>query len=263
MNAVRREVKFDGDLKSFFKHLQDDPRYYYTQPSELISGYRDLQKKINGLLPKMFDIAPKQTTRCVRSKRFAQKVRPARRICRLRPMGHGPDLLYQYLQPEGAADLRYGDAVAARGISRASLPGGSIAQEIESLPKFRRFNTYYVAYSEGWALYAESIGKELGLFTDLYQWYGRLSDEQLRAMRLVVDTGLHHKGWSRQQAIDYMLANSSMAESDVVSEVERYMSARVRHSGTRSASSRSVGCGARRKPRSDPGSTSRNSIASY
>ncbi len=99
----------------------------------------------------------------------------------------------------------------------------SIAQEVESLPKFRRFGTFYVAYSEGWALYAESIGKELGLFTDPYQWYGRLSDEQLRAMRLVVDTGLHNKGWTRQQAIDYMLANSSMAESDVVAEVERYI----------------------------------------
>ncbi len=101
---------------------------------------------------------------------------------------------------------------------------GAIAQEDKDLPAFRRFRTYYVAYGEGWALYAESLGKELGLFTDPYQWYGRLSDEQLRAMRLVVDTGLHHKGWSRQQAIDYMLANSSMAESDVVAEVERYIS---------------------------------------
>ena len=76
---------------------------------------------------------------------------------------------------------------------------------------------------EGWALYAESIGKELGLFTDPYQWYGRLSDEMLRAMRLVVDTGLHAKGWTREQAIDYMLDNSSMAESDVIAEVERYI----------------------------------------
>jgi uncharacterized protein (DUF885 family) len=94
---------------------------------------------------------------------------------------------------------------------------------VTSLPKFRRFATGYVAYSEGWALYAESIGKELGLFTDPYQWYGRLSDEQLRAMRLVVDTGLHHKGWTRQQAIDYMLVHSSMAESDVIAEVEHYI----------------------------------------
>jgi uncharacterized protein (DUF885 family) len=99
----------------------------------------------------------------------------------------------------------------------------SIAQEDQNLPKFRRFGSHYTAYVEGWALYAESLGKELGLFTDPYQWYGRLSDEQLRAMRLVVDTGLHAKGWSREQAIRYMLDNSSMAESDIVSEVERYI----------------------------------------
>jgi uncharacterized protein (DUF885 family) len=98
----------------------------------------------------------------------------------------------------------------------------AIQQELTELPRFRRFNGY-VAYSEGWALYAESIGKELGVFTDPYQWYGRLSDEMLRAMRLVVDTGLHAKGWSREQAIKYMLDNSSMAESDVTAEVERYI----------------------------------------
>ena len=91
------------------------------------------------------------------------------------------------------------------------------------LPRFRRFGGDYVAYVEGWALYAESIGKELGMFTDPYQYYGRLSDEMLRAMRLVVDTGLHTKGWTREQAIRYMLENSSMAASDATAEVERYI----------------------------------------
>jgi len=98
----------------------------------------------------------------------------------------------------------------------------SIQQEITGLPMFRRFGGYTV-YSEGWALYAESLGKELGLFTDPMMWYGRLVDEQLRAMRLVLDTGLHALGWTRQQSIDYMMANSSMPESDVVAEVERYI----------------------------------------
>jgi uncharacterized protein (DUF885 family) len=94
---------------------------------------------------------------------------------------------------------------------------------VEGLPLFRKFNGYTV-FSEGWALYAESLGKELGMFTDPYMWYGRLNDEQLRAMRLVVDTGLHAKDWSREKAIAYMLENSSMAESDAVAEVERYIS---------------------------------------
>jgi uncharacterized protein (DUF885 family) len=99
----------------------------------------------------------------------------------------------------------------------------SIQQELEDLPKFRRFGGDYTAFVEGWALYAEYLGKELGMFQDPYQWFGRLNDEQLRAMRLVVDTGLHAKGWSREQAIKYMLDNSTLAESDVVSEVERYI----------------------------------------
>ena len=99
----------------------------------------------------------------------------------------------------------------------------TIQQELEDLPKFRRFGGDYTAYTEGWALYAEYLGKELGLFTDPYQWFGRLNDEQLRAMRLVVDTGLHAKGWTREQAIQFMLDNSTLAESDVVSEVERYI----------------------------------------
>jgi uncharacterized protein (DUF885 family) len=99
----------------------------------------------------------------------------------------------------------------------------SIQQELEGVPRFRRFGGDYTAYVEGWALYAEYLGKELGLFKDPYQWFGRLNDEQLRAMRLVVDTGLHAKGWTREQAIKFMLDNSTLAESDVVSEVERYI----------------------------------------
>jgi uncharacterized protein (DUF885 family) len=97
-----------------------------------------------------------------------------------------------------------------------------LQQEVIGLPSFRKFGGYIV-FAEGWALYAESLGKDLGLFTDPLMWYGRLVDEQLRAMRLVVDTGLHAKGWSREKAIKFMLDNSSMAESDVTAEVERYI----------------------------------------
>ena len=96
----------------------------------------------------------------------------------------------------------------------------SLQNEVKGLPKIRQQN-FYTVYAEGWALYAESIGKELGLFTDPYQYYGKLNAELFRAMRLVVDTGIHYKGWSRDQAIKYMLNNSTMAESDVSSEVER------------------------------------------
>ncbi len=223
MDAVRREVNFAGDLKSFFKHLRDDPRHYHVKPDDLLAGYRDLQQKINRMLPSLFDIAPKADYEVREVESF--RAESAAGASYEPPSADGSRAGVFYIN---TFNLK---AQPVFGMETLSLheasPGHhfqvAIAQEITSLPKFRRFDTFYVAYVEGWALYAESIGKELGLFTDPYQWYGRLSDEQLRAMRLVVDTGLHHRGWTRQRAIDYMLANSSMAESDVVSEVERYI----------------------------------------
>lgn len=223
MEAVRREVKFEGDLKAFFQHLQNDPRYYYTKPQDLLDGYGELQKKINTLLPRLFDIAPKADYRVREVEAF--RAASAAGASYLPPSADGsrPGVFYINTFNLKAQPIFGMETLSLHEASPGHHFQISIAQEIESLPKFRRFGTFYVAYVEGWALYAESIGKELGLFTDPYQWYGRLSDEQLRAMRLVVDTGLHHKGWTRQQAIDYMLTNSSMAETDVISEVERYI----------------------------------------
>ena len=215
--------KFDGDLKAFFKHLQDDPRYYYQKPEDLLAGYRSLQTRINGLLPKLFDIAPKADYEVREVEAFRAESAAGASYQSPSPDGVRPGVFYVNTFNLNAQPIFGMETLSLHEASPGHHFQIAIAQEDTDLPKFRRFNTHYVAYVEGWALYAESLGKELGLFTDPYQWYGRLSDEQLRAMRLVVDTGLHAKGWSRQQAIDYMLANSSMAESDVVSEVERYI----------------------------------------
>ena len=223
MDAVRREVKFDGDLPAFFRHLQDDPRFYYTRPEELLGGFRDLQTKINGLLPRLFDIAPKADYRVQEVEAFRAASSEGATYMPPAADGSRPGIFYVNTYNLKAQPIFGMETLSLHEASPGHHFQISIAQEVTSLPKFRRFATGYVAYSEGWALYAESIGKELGLFTDPYQWYGRLSDEQLRAMRLVVDTGLHHKGWTRQQAIDYMLTHSSMAESDVIAEVERYI----------------------------------------
>lgn len=223
MEGVRREVKYDGDLKSFFKHLQDDPRYYYQRPEDLLAGYRSLQTRINGLLPKLFDIAPKADYEVREVEAFRAESAAGAQYDSPSEDGSRPGVFYVNTFNLNAQPIYGMETLSLHEASPGHHFQISIAQEDTSLPKFRRFNTNYVAFVEGWALYAESLGKELGLFTDPYQWYGRLSDEQLRAMRLVVDTGLHAKGWSRQRAIDYMLANSSMAESDVVSEVERYI----------------------------------------
>lgn len=222
MNAVREQVGFEGDLPAFFRHLQTDDRFYFKTPEEALQAYRDVQAKINPALPRLFDIFPKADYEVREVEAFRAESAAGASYMAGTPDGSRPGVFYL-----NTFNLRAQPNFLVETLSiHEASPGHhfqiSIQQELESLPDFRRFGGY-TAYMEGWALYAESLGKELGLFTDPYQWYGRLSDEQLRAMRLVVDTGLHHYGWTRQQAIDYMMQNSSMAESDVVAEVERYI----------------------------------------
>jgi len=222
MLAVKDQVGFKGDLDAFFKFLEEDPRFYFTNDRDLLSAYQEVKTRIDALLPKMFSDFPKADyeIRPVEAFRAASSAGGSYQA----PSADGkrPGIFYintfnLKAQPKfGMETLSLHEAAPGHHFQIA------IQQELTELPRFRRFNGY-VAYSEGWALYAESIGKELGVFTDPYQWYGRLSDEMLRAMRLVVDTGLHSKGWTREQAIKYMLDNSSMAESDVTAEVERYI----------------------------------------
>lgn len=223
MEGVRRQVGFQGDLKAFFKHLNDDPRYYFSKPEDLLAGYRELQKKINALTPKLFDIQPKADYEVREVEAFRAQSAAGASYQEPAADGSRPGVFYVNTFNLKAQPIFGMETLSLHEASPGHHFQIAIAQEDTTLPAFRRFGSHYTAYVEGWALYAESLGKELGLFTDPYQWYGRLSDEQLRAMRLVVDTGLHHKGWTREQAIRYMLDNSSMAESDVVSEVERYI----------------------------------------
>jgi uncharacterized protein (DUF885 family) len=223
MEGVRQQVGFQGDLKAFFKHLQDDPKFYFTKPADLLAGYRELQKKINGLTPKLFDVQPKADYEVREVEAFRAESAPGASYEQPAADGSRPGVFYVNTFNLKAQPIFGMETLSLHEASPGHHFQISIAQEDQDLPAFRRYGSHYTAYVEGWALYAESLGKELGLFTDPYQWYGRLSDEQLRAMRLVVDTGLHHKGWSREKAIQYMLDNSSMAESDVVSEVERYI----------------------------------------
>jgi len=222
MEKVKEEVGFKGDLHAFFEHLKTSDEFYYQDKESLLQGYRDLQKRINALLPNAFDIFPEQD--------YVVKEVPAF----LAQSSAGA--FYQPGTPDGSRPGAFFvntynlHAMPKYGMETLSLheaaPGHhfqvSIAQKLGELPKFRRFGGT-TAYAEGWALYAESLGKEMGLFKDPYQYFGRLNDEMLRAMRLVVDTGMHAKGWSREKAIQYMLDHSSMAESDVIAEVERYI----------------------------------------
>ncbi|MFO0334067.1 MAG: DUF885 domain-containing protein [Pseudomonadota bacterium] len=222
MEAVKRQVGFDGDLQAFFRHLQTDPRYYYERTQDLIAGYREIKARVDAALPKLFRTFPKADYEVREVEPFRAQSAAGAMYQPPSEDGRRPGIFYvNTYHPK--AQPRFGMETLSL---HEAAPGHhfqiAIQQELKGLPRIRRFEGN-VAYVEGWALYAESLGRELGLFTDPYQWYGRLSDEMLRAMRLVVDTGLHAKGWSREQAIRYMLDNSSLAESDVVAEVERYI----------------------------------------
>ena len=222
MDAIRREVGFGGDLAAFFEHIRTDPRFKPSSAEQLGEGYREIGRRVDQRIGTLFRTLP----------RTAMEVRPVPSFIERNMAG----AYYQQGTPDGSRpgvffyntyDLPSRTTPGMETLYlHEAVPGHhfqiSVAQENEQLPNFMRFggNTAFV---EGWALYAEKLGPELGLFTDPYQRYGHLDDEMLRAMRLVVDTGIHAMGWSRDRAIAYMLANSAMGRTDATSEVERYI----------------------------------------
>lgn len=223
MIKVKQTVGFKGDLPAFFNHLQTSDQFYFTTEQEVIDAYTKVKDKINERLPALFDVFPKADYEVKAVEPFRAASAAGASYQSPAPDGSRPGIFYINTHNLRAQPNFILETLSIHEASPGHHFQISIQQEVQALPKFRRFGGYTV-YAEGWALYAESLGKELGLFTDPYQWYGRLVDEQLRAMRLVVDTGLHAKGWTREQAMDFMRRNSSMADSDIESEVERYIS---------------------------------------
>ncbi|MBK6351598.1 MAG: DUF885 domain-containing protein [Proteobacteria bacterium] len=223
MDNVRQQVGFKGDLEAFFTFLETDPQFYFTQGADLLDGYRALKTRIDAALPKLFSVFPRADYEVREVEAFRAQSAAGAYYQQPSADGSRPGVFYVNTYNLKAQPKFGMETLSLHEASPGHHFQVSIQQELEGVPRFRRFGGDYTAYVEGWALYAESLGPELGLFTDPYQWFGRLNDEQLRAMRLVVDTGLHAQGWSREQAIKFMLDNSTMAESDVVSEVERYI----------------------------------------
>ncbi|WP_051202144.1 DUF885 domain-containing protein [Ferrimonas senticii] len=222
MDKVRQSVGFDGDLAGFFNYMGNDPQFFFSDEQDLVDGYDQYKNTINAVLPKYFDLMPKADYIVKPVEKFRQQSAAGASYQSPAPDGSRPGIFYVNTynlkaQPKwGMMTLSLHEAAPGHHFQIA------LKQELENVPDFQRFGGY-TAFAEGWALYAEELGIEMGLFSDPYQYFGKLSDEMLRAMRLVVDTGLHAKGWSREQAIQYMTDNSPMAESDVVAEVERYM----------------------------------------
>ena len=222
MDKVRREVGFRGTLPAFFEHLRTDPKFKPKSREALTQGYYDIGKKVDALMPTYFSAMPEAKLEIRPYETFREKFEAGGSYQNGTPDGSRPGIFYF-----NAYDL---PSRTTPGMTTLYLHEGapghhfqiSLAQENEALPAFMKFggNTAYV---EGWALYSETLGYEMGLFKDPYQRFGTLSDEMLRAMRLVVDTGLHSKGWTRNRAITYMLSNSDMGRTDATAEVERYI----------------------------------------
>ncbi len=223
MRKVMKEVGFEEDLKAFFKIANEDPRFYYTKREDLLNGYRQLKEKIRPLLPKLFDVMPKADYEVRAVEEFREKSASGGSYDSASPDGSRPGVFYV-----NAYDLSARPKWAMEALSlHEAAPGHhfqiAIQQELDNLPRFRRFGGYG-AFIEGWGLYAESLGKELGVYTDPYQYFGSLNAELWRAIRLVVDTGLHAKDWTREDVLNYMYENSAVKEARAVSEAERYIS---------------------------------------
>jgi uncharacterized protein (DUF885 family) len=222
MEQVKQEVGFQGTLPQFFEYLRTDPKFKKPTREALTQGYYDIGKAVDAKLPTYFSTLPKAKLEIRPYEPFREKFQAGGSYEQATPDGSRPGIFYF-----NAYDL---PSRTTPGMTTLYLHEGSpghhfqisLAQENADLPAFMRFggNTAFV---EGWALYAETLGYDMGFYKDPYQRMGTLDDEMLRAMRLVVDTGIHAKGWTREQAIDYMLANSSMGKTDATAEVERYI----------------------------------------
>lgn len=222
MEQVKEQVGFKGDLNAFFQYVKTDPKFTpFKKPEDVLAAFEAIHTREQPQLDKLFGIQPKskfeiRQTEAFRAASASAEYNPPA------PDGSRPGIFYVPI-----LDASKYNVVGMESLFlHEALPGHhyqiSIQQEQEGLPKFRQY-AWYGAFGEGWALYSESLGKELGLYTDPYQYFGRLSDEMHRAIRLVVDVGMHAKGWTREQAIQYSLENELTSEADATAEIERYM----------------------------------------
>jgi len=222
MESIKRKVNFKGDLKAFNKFLLKDKQFYYRSTEDLLNGYRIIAKNIDAELPKMFKTLP----------RLTYGIKPV-------PDFQAPSAPGAYYEGGSLEAGRAGYFVANTYDLRSrpkwdmetltfheAVPGHhfqiALAQELGDMPNFRKYSSY-TAFSEGWALYAESLGVEMGFYKDPYSMYGHLAAEMMRAVRLVVDTGLHAKGWSKQTALDFYRANLPATDVESEIEIDRYI----------------------------------------
>lgn len=222
MEKVKVQVGFKGTLKEFLNDVRNKKELKpFTKPEEVLAHFQKIYETIKPNVDKLFSLQPKTKFEIRRTEAFREKTASAEYI-QGAVDGSRPGIFYVPIPDAKEYNVLEDEDL----FLHEAIPGHhfqmSLQQENTSLPDFRRYN-WFGAYGEGWALYTESLGKELGLYKDPYQYLGMLNDEIHRAIRLVVDTGIHSKGWTREQAIQYSLDNEAESEASITSEVERYM----------------------------------------
>jgi uncharacterized protein (DUF885 family) len=222
MELIKNKVGFKGDLKSFFNHVRElDELIPFNSPDQVINNFNEIHKKMMPLVNSLFGLQPKTLFEVRRTESFREASASAEYNSGSLD-GTRPGIFYVPIPNIDEYNFFSDEDL----FLHEAIPGHhfqiSLQQENELLPSFRK-TLWYSAYGEGWALYSESLGKELGLYEDPYQYFGMLSAEMHRSIRLVVDTGIHTKGWSREKAIQYSLDNEAESEAGIISEIERYM----------------------------------------
>lgn len=228
MEKIKAQVGFKGSLQDFFKFLRDDGRFYYPDTDAGRQAYIDKATQyitdIRKKLPQYFGILPKADVIVKRVEPYREKPGAAAHYLMAAPDGSRPGVFYAHLSDMRALPTLQLEATTYHEAGLGHHLQFSIAQELRNIPKFRT-RLFYNVYQEGWGLYAEQLGKEMGGYQDPYSDFGRLSLQMWRAIRLVLDTGLHYKGWTEDQAVRYFIENSPQAETGIRAEVQRYISA--------------------------------------
>jgi uncharacterized protein (DUF885 family) len=222
MDAVIAKAGFTGSFDAFVAFLRTDDRFFFARAEDLLTAYRDLCKRVDPALTSLFGTLPRLPYGVVPVPAYAEKSQTTAYYEPGSPSAGRPGRFFANTYDLRARPKWEMEALALH----EAVPGHhlqiALAQEQPDMPEFRK-HALYTAYVEGWGLYAESLGGELGLYQDPYAQFGQLTYEMWRAIRLVVDTGMHVLGWSRQKAIDYFVANAGKAEHDIVVEIDRYI----------------------------------------
>lgn len=222
MQGVMDEVGFEGDRDAFFDFVSTDPQFHFESKEAMLAAYEGLREDVDSKALALFERFPNAGYEIRPVEPFRERSFAGGSYQAPSPDGTRPGVFYVNTYDLSSRPIWDMESL----FLHEAVPGHhfqiALARELEELPRFRRFGSF-TAYTEGWGLYAESLGKELGVYQDPYQYFGGLNAELWRAIRLVVDTGLHEKGWTREQVIDYMLENSATGETTAIAEAERYM----------------------------------------